>query len=88
MDPWLALGSGLAIGVAVCIIGSAVMAVKETTMPGGKKASGVTPGRRNVYERLKGRFSKSVAAKIANAGKTAAGRSRMARKSARTRKKG
>jgi ABC-type lipoprotein release transport system permease subunit len=27
MDPWLALGSGLAIGVAVCIIGSAVMAI-------------------------------------------------------------
>ena len=57
-------------------------------MPGGKKARGVTPGRRDVYEALKRKgFTKKKAAKIANAGKTKAGRSSMAKKAARTRKR-
>jgi hypothetical protein len=47
----------------------------------------ITPGRRNVYDALLRRGkSKTSAAKIANAGKTKAGRSRMARKAARTRR--
>lgn len=55
-------------------------------MPKGKKARGITKGRRHVYERLKGKMGKTRAAKIANAGKTKAGRSKMAKKAARTRK--
>ena len=55
-------------------------------MPGNRLAS-ITPGRRDVYEKLKGRYGKTRAAKIANAGKTHAGRSKMARKAARTRKR-
>ncbi|GGW41260.1 hypothetical protein [Streptomyces xantholiticus] len=51
----------------------------------GKKTRGITPGRVSVYERLKTRMSKRKAARIANAGKTKAGRSRMAKKAARTR---
>jgi hypothetical protein len=55
-------------------------------MPKGKRASGVTPSRRHVYERLKAKgHSKKSAARIANAGKTKAGRSRMAKKAARHR---
>jgi len=56
-------------------------------MPRGKKARGITKGRRHAYEgmRKKG-MSKTKAAKIANAGKTKAGRSRMAKKAARTRR--
>lgn len=58
----------------------------QPVVPRGKKASGITPGRRHAYEGMRGKgMSKTVAAKIANAGKTAAGRSRMARKAARTR---
>jgi hypothetical protein len=56
-------------------------------MPGNRLKS-ITPGRRRVYEALKKHgFSKMRAAKIANAGKTRAGRSRMARKAARSRKR-
>lgn len=54
----------------------------------GKRLKSITPGRRNVYETLKGKgMSKEMAARIANAGKTKAGRSRMARKAARSRRK-
>ena len=57
-------------------------------MPRGKKARGITKARRHAYEgmRKKGK-SKTKSAKIANAGKTKAGRSRMAKKAARTRKR-
>lgn len=45
--------------------------------------------RPKVYEALKRRgFSKSSAAAISNAGRTKSGRSRMAKKAARTRKHG
>lgn len=55
-------------------------------MPGNRLRS-ITPGRRPVYERLRAEgMSKKKAAKIANAGKTKAGRHRMAKKAARTRK--
>jgi hypothetical protein len=54
-------------------------------VPGNRLAS-ITPGRRQVYERLKGRMGKRRAAMIANAGRTRAGRKQMARKAARTRK--
>lgn len=54
----------------------------------GKKLKSITPGRRTVYEALKKQgMSKSTAARIANAGKTKKGRSRMAKKAARSRKK-
>ncbi len=47
----------------------------------------IAPGRRDIYEELKSQGkSKRVAAAIANAGKSKAGRSRMARKAAATRK--
>jgi hypothetical protein len=53
---------------------------------GGRKGY-VTPGRHNVYRALRRKgMSKSKAAKVANAGKTHAQRSRMARKAARTRR--
>lgn len=56
-------------------------------MPKGKKAKGITKGRRHVYEALRAHgHTKKSSAKIANAGKTKAGRSRMAKKAARTRK--
>ena len=51
----------------------------------GKRTRGITPGRVNVYERLKESMSKRKAARIANAGKTKAGRSAMAKKAAKTR---
>jgi hypothetical protein len=54
-------------------------------MPGRKKFKGSRP---HVYERLKGKLGKRLAAAIANKGKTKAGRSAMARKAARTRKRG
>jgi hypothetical protein len=48
----------------------------------------IAPNRRTVYEKLRAKgLSKSSAARIANAGRTKAGRSRMARKAARTRNK-
>jgi hypothetical protein len=58
------------------------------TVPKGKggRIRGIVAGRRDVYEALKGRMGKTRAAKIANAGKTHADRSRMAKKAARTRK--
>lgn len=52
----------------------------------GKRTRGITPGRVDVYEKLKAKgMSKRKAARIANAGKTKTGRSRMAKKAARTR---
>lgn len=54
-------------------------------MPGNKLKS-ITPGRRNAYEKMKASgLSKSSAARIANAGKTASGRKAMARRAAATR---
>lgn len=56
-------------------------------MPGKRMAS-ITPGRRHAYESMRARgMSKKKAARIANAGKTRVGRSRMAKKAARTRKR-
>jgi hypothetical protein len=53
----------------------------------GKKMNSIAANRRHVYEKLKGKgMSKRIAAMISNAGKTFAGRSRMAKKAARTRK--
>jgi hypothetical protein len=47
----------------------------------------ITKGRRPVYKALKREgYTKKSAARIANAGKTKAGRSRMAKKAARTRR--
>jgi hypothetical protein len=58
-----------------------------STVP-GRRLRSITPGRRDVYESLKAKgMSKKKAARIANAGKTSAGRSKMARKAARTRKR-
>jgi hypothetical protein len=57
-------------------------------MPKGKKARGITKGRRRAYEALRrAGHTKKSSAKIANAGKTHTGRSRMAKKAARTRKR-
>lgn len=54
----------------------------------GKRLRSITPKRRGVYEKLRSRgLSKRSAARIANAGKTKAGRSKMARKAAKTRKR-
>jgi hypothetical protein len=49
----------------------------------------ITPGRRDTYDALRTRrsMSKRSAARIANAGKTKAGRSRMAKNAARTRRR-
>ncbi|MFI8853670.1 hypothetical protein ACIGW3_26240 [Streptomyces sp. NPDC053499] len=55
-------------------------------MPKGRRAKGIAPGRVRVYERLKQMYGKARAARIANAGKTRAGRKQMARKAARNRK--
>lgn len=55
----------------------------------GKKLSHIAKGRRKVYEAVKkSGLSKASAARIANAGKTKKGRSKTAKKAARTRKKG
>jgi hypothetical protein len=53
------------------------------------KHRGITKSRQKAYEKIKRKkgLSKASAARIANAGKTKAGRSRMAKKAARTRKK-
>lgn len=51
-----------------------------------KRMDSIAKSRRPVYEKLKGRLGKSVAAAIANKGKTRAGRSAMAKKGARTRR--
>lgn len=54
---------------------------------GGKKGF-VYQARHKAYRRLRAQGkSKKIAAMIANAGKTFAGRSRMAKKAARTRKR-
>lgn len=54
-------------------------------MPGKKYRSIKRP---RVYERLKAKgYSKRKAARISNAGRTHAARSRMARKAARTRRR-
>lgn len=56
-------------------------------MPGNRLRS-ITPKRRTVYEALRrGGASKKSAARIANAGKTKSGRSRMAKKAARSRRR-
>ena len=56
-------------------------------MPGSRLKS-ITKGRRKAYEGMKGTgLSKRSRARIANEGKTKAGRSRMARKAARTRRR-
>lgn len=47
----------------------------------------IAAGRRKAYEAMKGKLGKGAAARIANAGKSKAGRSRMAKKAARTRKR-
>lgn len=53
-----------------------------------KRKGYIAPGRRDVYEALRRQGkSKRLSAQIANAGRTAAGRKRMARKAARSRKK-
>lgn len=56
-------------------------------MPANRLRS-IAPNRRNAYESIKKSVggNKSVAAAIANAGRTKAGRSAMARKAAKTRK--
>ena len=54
----------------------------------GKRLASIAPNRRKAYEAMKGSgMSKGMAARIANAGKTRAGRSRMAKKAARTRRR-
>ncbi len=58
----------------------------------GKAVSGgkhhtVWNSREHVYRKLKKKLGAAMAARIANAGKTKAGRSRMAKKAARTRKR-
>jgi hypothetical protein len=54
-------------------------------MPGKSHGGHITASRSHVYAKLKKTMGKKKAARIANAGKTKAGRSRMARKAARTR---
>lgn len=55
----------------------------------GKRATAAAKkrfgARMPVYEALKGKMGKTAAAKIANAGRTKAGRSRMAKKASRSR---
>lgn len=53
----------------------------------GGKYGYVVKSRQNVYRKLVGRYGKKVAAMIANKGRTKAGRSAMARKAARSRKR-
>lgn len=56
-------------------------------MPGKTHGGRITPGRTAVYEALRGNgMTKKSAARIANAGKTKAGRKAMARKAARHRR--
>lgn len=56
-------------------------------MPRGGKHGNVPTSRSNVYEAIRRKLGKGSAARIAHEGKTRAGRSRMARKAARTRKR-
>jgi hypothetical protein len=53
----------------------------------GGKYGFVYRSRHGAYRKLVGRYGKKVAAMISNAGRTKAGRSRMAKKAARTRKR-
>lgn len=53
----------------------------------GGKFGFVYKSRQNVYRKLVGKYGKTIAAKIANAGRTHAGRSRMAKKAARSRRR-
>jgi hypothetical protein len=53
----------------------------------GGKFGFVYKSRQNVYRKLVGKYGKEGAARIANAGRTKAGRSAMAKKAARTRKR-
>lgn len=53
----------------------------------GGKFGYVVKSRQAVYRKLKGKYGKKVAAMISNKGRTKAGRSAMARKAARTRKR-
>jgi len=58
----------------------------------GRRVSGgrhktIWNNRERVYEKLKRRYGTRTAARIANAGHTKAGRSRMAKKAARTRRR-
>jgi len=53
----------------------------------GGKFGFVYKSRQNVYRKLVGKYGKEHAARIANAGYTKAGRSRMAKKAARSRKR-
>lgn len=63
--------------------------VQEVSRMPAKRLRSITPKRRKAYEAMKkSGMTKSSAARIANAGKTHAGRVRMAKKAARTRKKG
>lgn len=52
----------------------------------GGKFGFVYKSRQDVYRKLVGRYGKEGAARIANAGRTKAGRSAMAKKAAATRK--
>lgn len=62
------------------------MALVEVVQMPGHKHRGITPGRRHAYESMRAKgMSKGKAARIANAGKTRAGRSAMARKGGRRR---
>lgn len=53
----------------------------------GRKHGNIPLSRSKAYEKLKKRYGKTRAAKIAWEGRTKAGRSRMAKKAARTRKR-
>lgn len=55
-------------------------------MPANRLRS-IKPNRRKAYEAMKGKMPKRVAAAIANAGATKAGRSRMAKKAAKSKKR-
>ena len=58
-------------------------------MPAGGRHGNVPVSRSRVYEALRRKgMSKKRAAQISHAGRTHVGRSRMARKAARTRKRG
>ena len=53
----------------------------------GRRHCNIPLSRSRAYEKLKRRYGKTIAAKIAWAGRTKAGRRGMARKAARTRRR-
>ena len=53
----------------------------------GRKHGNIPRSRSKAYEKIRGKLGKTSAAKIAWAGRTFAGRSKMAKKAARTRKR-